>query len=37
MVEARLVTYKTDEQMPALMICRADVMGQKYITYWTGD
>ena len=37
MEEARLVTYDTDKQMPVLVICRADVIGQRYITYWTGD
>ena len=35
--EARLVTYDADGAMPALVICRADVIGQRYITYWTGD
>ena len=29
--EARLVTYKADEQAPALVICRADAIGQRYI------
>ena len=37
MEEARLVTYEADEQTPALAICRADVIGQRYITYWTGN
>ena len=36
MEEARLVTYDADEQTPALVLCRADVIGQRYITYWTG-
>ena len=33
MEEARLVTYEADEQTPALVIRRADVIGQRYITY----
>ena len=35
--EARLVTYNADAETPALVIRRADVIGQRYITYWTGD
>ena len=37
MREARLVTYDADEQTLVFVICRADVIGQRYITYWTGD
>ena len=35
--EARLVTYDADGRTPAFMMCRADVIGSRYITYWTGD
>ena len=37
MEEARLITYDADGATPALVICRADVIGQRYITYLTGD
>ena len=37
MGEARLVTYDADGKTPALVICCADVIGQRYITYRTGD
>ena len=35
--EARLITYNANGETPALVICRADVIGQRYITYWTSD
>ena len=37
MRKARLVTYDADEETLALVIFHADVIGQRYITYWTGD
>ena len=37
MEEARLITYDADGVTLALVICRADVIGQRYITYLTGD
>ena len=37
MEEARLVTYETDEQTPALVICCADVIGQRYCTSHIGQ
>ena len=37
MREARLVTYDADGETLALVICQADVIGQRYVTYWTGD